>query len=153
MSIEIAKIEGLEYQSIKYTYLKGWIGKQIYDGMFSTLYEQYLSCTTMENSIASFRRGKFSIETEERLGQSFWGHPRKYQRSSRDDFLMQISEELTTAHFTSVHVDFDDFHKMDPQMSEDWREASRVEASNFSGLRLKKMQTPYAMLLLWMKLR
>ena len=71
MSTEIVKIEKLEYRAIiKYLYLKGLRGKQIYEDMLNnTLGDQCPSYATVKNWTASFKRGKFSIEDDDRSGR------------------------------------------------------------------------------------
>lgn len=57
----------MEYRAIiKYLYLKGLRGKQIYEDMLNTLGDQCPLYATVKNWTASFKRGKFSIEDDDR---------------------------------------------------------------------------------------
>lgn len=70
MSAPIVKIEKLEYRAIiKYLYLKGLRGKEIYEDMLETLGDQCPSYATVKNWIASFKRGKLSVEDDKRPGR------------------------------------------------------------------------------------
>jgi transposase len=70
MSTAIVEIDKLEYRAIiKYLYLKGIRGEQIYEDMLSTLGDQCPSYATLKNWIPSFKRGRFSFENEKRPGR------------------------------------------------------------------------------------
>ena len=70
MSTEVVKIEKTEYRSIiKYLFLKGLKGKEIYDDMFKTLGNLCPSYATVKNWVASFKRGEFAVEDGKRSGR------------------------------------------------------------------------------------
>lgn len=70
MSSENVEISKIEYRSIiKYLCLKGLTGKEIYDDMSKTLGEVCPSYATVKNWVASFKRGKISVEDDDRPGR------------------------------------------------------------------------------------
>lgn len=112
MSTEIVKIGKLEYRAIiKYLYLKGLRGKQIYEDMLNTLGDQCPSYATVKNWTASFKRGKFSIEDDDRSGRPVSvSVPENIDAvhdmilSNRRIGLKQISEALNISYERVHHI-------------------------------------------------
>lgn len=70
MSVVSEKIDKMENRAIiKYLYLKGFRGKEIYEDMVNTLHNDFPSYATVENWVACFKRGKLSIQDDERPGR------------------------------------------------------------------------------------
>lgn len=70
MSDEDWNFSKIEYRSvIKYLFLKGLSGKEIYDDMLTTLGDQCPSYSTIKNWVADFKRGRKDVTDEKRSGR------------------------------------------------------------------------------------